>query len=73
MKAEIRVPAWGVRMRVLFLVVDVFSLYSHVAEKELVSSLGSLLKATNPAHEDSTLLTDLALKDPVTCYWHIGG
>lgn len=60
-------------MRVLFLIVDVFSLYSHVAEKVLVSSLGSLLKATNPTQEDSTLLTSLALKDPITCYWHIGG
>lgn len=60
-------------MRVLFLIVDVFSLNSHAAEKELVSSLGSLLKVTNSAYEDSTLLTYLALKDPITCYWHIGG
>ena len=73
MKAEDKSACMEFRMRVLFLVVDVFSLYSHVAEKELVSSLESLLKATNPAHEDSALLTYLALKDPVTCYWHMGG
>ena len=49
-----------------------FSLFPHMAERELVSSPASSYKGTNPIHEGSTLLSYLLLTGPTSMYHHSG-
>lgn len=48
------------------------SLCLHVEKQELLSSLASSHKGTNPILEGATLMTSSTPKDPTSKYHHIG-